>query len=138
MTVLVDTGPLVAYLNKDDPLHGQARRRVERVLTGEWGLPLSTDFVLDEGLTLLRRRPGRVALSQAFADYFLGSTDRRPAVQLRTTTPTLLREAVRIHFERYDRALSFTDATLVAHVQETRGVLASFDRGFDGLVPRAE
>lgn len=138
MTVVVDTGPLVAYLNKEDPLHKAAVPLMERIWTGAYGVPLSTDFVLDEGLTLLRRRPGRKELSKAFASLFFG--DGRPvaALQVRPTGSDVLREALRLHFEAYDRRLSFTDCTLAVHVQEASGVLASFDDGFDGIVPRVE
>lgn len=138
MTVLLDTGPLVAYLNREDPLHPRAVALVERALSGELGLPQSTDFVLDEGLTLLRRRPGRRELSSAFSSFFYGAEAHRPFLEMRATGPSMVKEAVATHLDLYERGLSFTDCTLIGHVRETGGVLASFDSGFEGVVPRVD
>ena len=136
MTVVLDTGPLVAALHLGDPLRPRALELLGQVWRGKFGVPVAPDTVLDEGLTLLRRRPGRADVSRAFCDYFLPEAGTPPLL-LRTTTSDLLKRAADLHFRFYDRALSFTDCTLLAHVEATGGVLATFDGGFAGLCPLA-
>lgn len=135
MSILIDTGPLAAYLNEGDRLHPRADAMFDRILAGQWGMPVSTDFVLDEGLTLLRRRPGKRTLSERFARLFLGDVEGQRMLHMLSTTPDLLDEARDVHFAHWDRGLSFTDATLVAHARHLDAVVATFDGGFDGLVP---
>lgn len=101
-------------------------------------MPVSTDFVMDEGLTLLRRRPGREELSRRFARLFLEpmAGGQRPLHML-STTPDVVREALDLHWKHYNVGLSFTDCTLIAHARRMDAVLLSFDGGFAGLVPVA-
>lgn len=134
MPVVVDTGPLIAYLNKDDPLHAVAAPLVERILGGAYGVPVTTEFVLAEGLTFLRRRPGRENLSRDFLDLVEPAPPARPKVLLRATPDDVRRDAVAIHFQHYARGLSFTDCSLVAHARRMDAVVATHEAGFEGLV----
>lgn len=132
MSVLIDTGVLVGYVHKADKHHARARALVDRLLEGTLGAALSSDYVLDEGLTLLRKNPGRRDVSEAFRDLMHG----RGAVLRRVATdePTL-DAALDLHFKMFDRGLSVTDCTLIAHAKRIGAKVATFDSEFHGVVP---
>ena len=127
--------PLVAYLNRQDPLHGRAVELVDRVLKGKHGVALSVDLVVSEGLTLLRRRPRRRDVSTAFPSLFRPHAGRSAVVQLRFTEPRLFDAAATLHFEHYDRGPSFVDCALAAHAASTRSHVATFDQRLARIVP---
>lgn len=59
-SILVDTGAWYAYMDKDDPDH----QLVADVLEEQYPFLLTTDFIADETLTLLRYRSGSHAAIQ--------------------------------------------------------------------------
>ena len=138
MTVVLDTSVLAAALNEQDPRHRGARALLSRILKGEFGKPITSEHVLDEGLTLLRKRPGRKDASARFAAFMFGDETGRAPVHLTTTTREDLWRARDLHFQQYERKLSFTDCVLVELAREHGAVIASYDQGFDGLVARVE
>lgn len=136
MTVIVDTGPLVARMNRDAPRHDRARSLMDLVQSGRYGVPILTDLVLDEGMTLLGRRPGLKNVSQGLADRFWGRVGPGPApFETRFTDKQAYQAATELHLSHYDQGLSFTDAALIVHARELDASVATFDRGFRGLVP---
>ena len=56
MTILVDTDWLVAFLDHRDARHADAQKAARTLFGGSWGAPLTTDYILDEALTLLMAR----------------------------------------------------------------------------------
>ncbi len=135
MSVVLDTGPLVAYVNEQDPLHDRAVELVEAALAGHLGTPVSTDYVLDEALTLLAKKVHREDVSRAFAAWAWGQApvERRP-FQLRWTDRAILREATEIHLSHFDQKLSVTDCTLIVHARRLGADVATFDGRFQGLI----
>ena len=118
---LLDTGPVVAYLNPDDPHHAQ----VEEVLTEFRGTLHTTGAVVTEAMHLLgRARNGPSAL----ADFIVYSDMRvYDACQ-----PPLITSAALL-MERYaDTPMDFADATLVllAERLDLREILTLDRRGF--------
>jgi predicted nucleic acid-binding protein len=136
VTIALDTSVLVAFLHSGDPSHKTAATIMRRVLAGKHGAPVTCDHVLDEGLTLLRRRPGREEVSRKFAALFYGDPKLPGFVRVRSLDPEATRRAVSLHFERYERGLSFTDCALVVLAQDLGCPVASFDAHFDGIVAR--
>lgn len=138
MTVVLDTSVLVALVHSREPRHDATRRFMGKVFRGELGQPVSSEYVLDEGLTLLRRRPGRPVVSRDFASYFFGDDEGPPPLRLVTSTQEDVHAAAELHFDRYDQELSFTDCVLATLAARLDAPVASFDRGFDGVVARVE
>ncbi len=136
MTVILDTSVLAAMLKSDDAQHDKARALMARILRGDLGTPVSSEHVLDEGLTLLRKRGGRRSVSLAFLELFTGTGSRPPPLHLLMTSREDLLRAAELHFRHYDRGLSMTDCVLAVLAQDLQAVVASFDGGFDGIVPR--
>ena len=136
MPVLMDTSVLAAFLNPRDENHARAKGLMREVMLGGHGTPISSDAVLAEGLTLLRRRPGRRDVSTRFAGIFAADGVLAPIVRLRRATAEELDRAVAFHFSHYDRQLSITDCLLLGLAADMSAPIASFDEGFDGLVER--
>lgn len=132
MTILIDTGVLVAWLNTADGRHDQGRALMARILGGEFGVPIIIDHVIDETLTLLMSRKAPVDVSQALAAELFAR--QLPRWQLRQTTLDDLQEAVEIHLKHHERGLSITDCALILHTTQLRATLATFDSGFKGIV----
>lgn len=118
---LVDTGPLVAYLDASDPDHEQ----VSAVMDGFSGRSVTTPAVITEAMYFLgTARGGARALATL--------VDRSAMTVYDTCQPPDLREAARL-MERYsDTPMDFADATLVllAEVLEIVEVLTLDRRGF--------
>lgn len=138
MTLVLDTSVLAAFLHAGDPHHAQARAIIRRVLAGKHGAPVTCDHVLDEGLTLLRRRPGREDISRRFAAMFFGDPNLPGFLRIHPFDADTTRRALALHFERYERGLSFTDCALVVLARELDSPVASFDAHFDGIVERVK
>jgi uncharacterized protein len=106
-SVLLDTGPVVAFLRSQSPHHASCRAAFE----AEEGRFVSTEAVLTEAAYLVSRLPGGVP---SCLDFFL-----RLPVRLVPMTPDLLVRC-RDLTERYaDVPMDFADATLVAVAEET-------------------
>lgn len=137
MSVLVDTGVIVAHLNQRDPRHDAARAAMKAVFAGRRGRAFASDYVLDEAVTLARRRTKSHAVAMSVADFILGRRDFRPFFEVLMVTGPVFRSALQV-FERYhDKDLSFTDATSIALIEKRHiDHILTFDADFEGIVPR--
>lgn len=130
MVVLIDTGVLVGAIARNDEHHARCQRILDQVLDGQHGALVTTDHVLSEGLTLLRRRPANLDVSRGFADLLLGP---KPAFRMRWTDEATMRHAVTLHLKLYPRRLSLVDCTLLAHAEQLGASIATIDAQFAGL-----
>ncbi|HEX9709421.1 MAG TPA: PIN domain-containing protein [Candidatus Thermoplasmatota archaeon] len=138
MTVLLDTGLIYAFLNREDANHREAKDLVHRIGRRAFGAPFVTDHVVDELFTLVRARTRSPQL-EAAARRFLPLPDP----QVHGLVPlslggAALRKAWEV-FDRYrDQRISFTDATLIVTLKELHmDMLATFDDRLRKLVPCA-
>lgn len=92
--------------------------------------------MLDEGLTLLMRRSGRPEVSRDFAAFFMVDETHPPPLTRHQVISDQVDRAVDLYFERYRRQLSLTDRVLIVLSRYLDATVASFDAGFDGIVPR--
>jgi predicted nucleic acid-binding protein len=118
---LVDTGPLVAYLDSTDPHHEQVSSLLDRFTGGA----ITTPAVITEAMYLVG---GTAAGAQALAEFVARSS---MTIYDMCQPPDLL-EAARM-MERYeDTPMDFADATLLllAEVLEVFDVLTLDRRGF--------
>jgi predicted nucleic acid-binding protein len=135
MTAIIDTGPLAGLANSRDPQHFRSKRLLHQVFTGQYGTPVSLDLVLLEGLTLIQKRRPDIRISHLYASYFHGAQAKHePPLKMRSSGD-LIELATENHFRYFDRGLSTVDAALLALTQMTNGVLITFDKAFEGLVP---
>jgi predicted nucleic acid-binding protein len=78
VSVLLDTGVLVAFVHADDPLHAKARRAIVAASDGKWGRPWTSDYILAEAFNLLRQRIRREEVADRLTALVFG----RPGVPL--------------------------------------------------------
>jgi len=139
MSVFVDTGVFYAHHDEDAPRHEAARTAFDELLSGEYGPLYTNDYVLDEVVTLTRKRTGSFAASKTIADRILGRGAFPTVVDVQYVTRPVVTAALDV-YERYDdHDLSFTDGVVVATC-ETAGIdrVCSFDDDFGGVVDRLD
>lgn len=135
MTILIDTGVFYAFLVRGDEHHEQAVELVRALGEGQHGVPLTSDYVVDEVMTLIRKRQDPPELEVRARRLLPFPEPGLPGLGLATVSPQQVRETMET-FERYrDQGLSFTDAShLVLMDRYEIDRLATFDTGFEGLV----
>jgi uncharacterized protein len=112
MRIFVDTSAWFALNSRKDQHHQHARDFITSIKTGPV-LFLTTDYIVDETLTLLRFK-----ISHREAVSFLRVLSRSPRIAYEQVTPDHLKRAEAI-FSRYrDKPWSFTDCVSFAFMEE--------------------
>ena len=101
-SILVDTGAWYAYMDKDDPDH----KAVSEILESHFPFLLTSNFIVDETLTLLRYRHGRHAAVKFGELVFSGELSRFEYI-----TKKDQERAWQLFLKYDDHCLSFTDCT---------------------------
>lgn len=139
MSVFVDTGVFYAHHDTDAARHDDAVTAFDELLDGAYGQPYTSDYVLDETVTLTRVRTGSLEAADTVASRVLGEAPFPEVFEIVNVGPDDLRASLET-FRRYDdHDLSFTDATTVT-LCDSHGIDAvlSFDADFDGLLDRVD
>jgi predicted nucleic acid-binding protein len=124
--IYVDTSAWLAISDVRDGHHAAAIRTHSELLTGRFGRLITTDYVLDETLTLLRKRVGREPVKR-----FVLGLDASPSAQPIWVTPEHYRMAREMFLEQGATTWSFTDCTSFVIMRELGIRTAfSFDRDF--------
>ena len=139
MSVLLDTGVLFAFLNAEDDLHARAVRWMQAVGEGRHGAPYVSDFVVAELFTLIRIRTRNAKLERAARSLLPLPEPALPGLRLLAVGPERLQAVADLYDQHRDRALSFTDASLLV-LRTAYGLdrIATFDRRLAGLAPTLE
>lgn len=133
MAVFVDTGVFVALNNTIDNHHSRSKELFKQALKGDFGRIFTSDYVIDEAVTVAVARTKTPKLAVDLGMYILESP--------RITKLWVGQDSFKQAWEKFvllkDKRLSFTDCTSIALI-EMRAIkqIMSFDCGFDGLVPR--
>ena len=118
---LIDTGPMVAYLDRTDPNHAE----IVACLDDFTGQLVTTSAVITESMHFVTRYP---AGPRHLADFVAASG----LAVFDFTQPPLLRETVPLMEKYSDTPMDFADATLVLLGEELgiREILTLDRRGF--------
>ena len=106
--IFVDTTAFYALEVEDDVNHEKARKfLLDEIRTGKYGIMITSNYIIDETLTLLRIRQG-VDVALKFYDKVKGSK----SIRIVWVNEGIFNEALKI-FQRNDGKLrwSFTDCT---------------------------
>jgi predicted nucleic acid-binding protein len=125
--IFVDTSAWYALEVEDDENHPPALIMRERLRRGRFGALLTSDYVLDEVVTLLRTRES-VEASFRFAENVL----RSRAVSVVWIDRPIFDAALKLLKDRPDKRWSFTDCTSFV-IMSQLGVSEAFafDRNFE-------
>jgi predicted nucleic acid-binding protein len=139
MSIIIDTGVFYAVQNERSTDHDTAKKALSRVISGEFGTPYTTDYVYDETLTLVRSRTNSFREASTAGNRILGRNGFPDVIDMITVSGEFFDSSITA-FERYhDHALSFTDASTVALVEEHDfDAVLAFDDDFDGIVRRLD
>lgn len=139
MTVLLDSGVVLAFLNADDVRHSEALELISRIGQREFGQPIVTDHVIDELFVLVRVRTRSAALEESLRRFLPLPTPALQGLKSVSLGTTVLEPAWEVFRKFRDQHLSFTDASLVVTMKVLGGdCLATFDGRLARLVPHAE
>ncbi|MBI3022101.1 MAG: PIN domain-containing protein [Thaumarchaeota archaeon] len=128
--IFVDTTFWVGDADANDDFHASAHLGIDAIRKGEAAMALTTDFVLDETVTILGKRKGFGAANAAKVGQNLLSSPRVFAVYV---DEALMNEALK-RFPEFNGKLSFTDVISLV-VMSRYGVreIFSHDKDFDGI-----
>jgi hypothetical protein len=112
--VFVDTGGWMACADSADPAHASCRAARDGALEAGQTL-ITTDFVIDETLTLMRFRLGLVA-----AHAWWQQIDGSARLRWERIESDRFERARHLFFQYRDKDLSFTDCTSIAVMRELK------------------
>lgn len=126
-SLFIDAGAWYALFHQRDKYHQQARAFFES-LKGQSIRLVTSDYIFDEALTLLRYHAG-YPIARQFGEHF-----RQSKVICETITPEVQENAWQIFLDYDDQEFSFTDCTSFAimrmkHIQD----VFTFDAHFQVL-----
>ncbi|AGB17210.1 putative nucleic acid-binding protein, contains PIN domain [Halovivax ruber XH-70] len=139
MSVFIDTGVFFAQHDEAAPRHPKATEAMSSVLGGTFGQPYTSDYVIDETITLTRKRSGSYEAALTAGQRILGLEGYPDHIQTIQITTELFEHSLKTFRQYSDHELSFTDACTIAVVEkyDIDSVL-SFDDDFDGIVERID
>jgi uncharacterized protein len=124
--IFIDTSAWYAAEVEDDVNHEAACKFLSNIALGKHGVSITTDYVLDEALTLLRSRRD---LASAIA--FIDKIRKSKSVRVFWIDEGLFEKALIIFQKSSDKSWSFTDCTSFALMQELSVSEAfTFDKHF--------
>ncbi|OLS22115.1 MAG: hypothetical protein HeimC3_32570 [Candidatus Heimdallarchaeota archaeon LC_3] len=136
MSIFIDTGYFVSVVNKDDENHQRSKDLSKDILSGEYGIRYTSDYILDEAISLTWRQTKRKDLVTQVFQMFSG---KEAIVNVLLILEKHI-EPIWEKFLRYStiqKPLSFTDCSTLILIEEKKiDHLQSFDEEFDGLVSK--
>ncbi len=116
----------VSAIDASDRLHSDGEAVLERLIAGHLPMAVTTDLVLDETLTILKRRGARIPAIQHIANDILSS----PLLRVVYVDEPLFRQSI-LDFGKYEQ-FSFTDAvSLTLMTRYKIREIYSHDQDFD-------
>lgn len=133
MPIFIDTGLFLALYDAEDAYHSRSKELFKDALTGSLGRIYTSDYIIDEAITIIMVRTKQHNLAAELGKYLIES----PRITKLTVDDDAFAEAWRIFQSLNDKFLSFTDCTSLALLEKHRlNQIMSFDHGFDGLAKR--
>lgn len=113
--IFVDTSAWFALLYEKAAQRPEATAAFEEIERGRFGMPVTSDYILDETFTLLRQRASLAHVTR-FAELLRNS----PSVRRLRVGETTFDESLKLMQSRPDKKWSFTDCTSFVLMRETR------------------
>jgi predicted nucleic acid-binding protein len=125
--IFVDTSAWYAIEVEDDLNHKAAHNFLTEIASGKFGIAITTDYVIDETLTLLRtRRDLASALS------FIAKVTKSKSIRVFWINEDLFQKTLEVFKKSNGKTWSFTDCTSFALMRELNIKEAfSFDKHFN-------
>ncbi|WRQ72884.1 MAG: PIN domain-containing protein [Methanosarcinales archaeon Met12] len=128
--IFIDTTFWFAHIVETDDMHQNALDEEDNIKSGRYGRPVTSDYVLDELATLLRREIETKRVHEKILGILAA-----PDIDVIFIGPALFSEGLKILREDDRRKFSMTDATSVALMLSKKiDTIASFDDHFTRYV----
>ena len=141
MSIFIDSGIFIAYINKRDEHHTSASHIIGDIMKNKYGAVFTSDMVFDETITFILYKTGDINRAIGIRDLILGNEEKDIPrfINFFFVDSELLEKSWNTFVKYADKRLSFTDCSTV-ELMKNRNInyLASFDGGFDGIVARVE
>lgn len=111
--IFVDTSAWYAVEVEDDVNHEKACKFLSLIASGKYGISITTDYVLDETLTLLRSRRDLTS-----ATTFMDKIKKSSSVHIFWVDENLFEKALNIFQKSNHKSWSFTDCTSFVLMRE--------------------
>ncbi len=111
--IFVDTSAWYASEVEDDVNHEKARKFLLEIASAKHGVAVTTDYVLDETLTLLQSKKG---LSVALT--FIGKVRKSQSIRTFWVSESIFEKALDIFKKTGESRWSFTDCTSFALMKD--------------------
>jgi uncharacterized protein len=111
--IFVDSSAWLAVADVRDGNHPAALAFHRKLLGGRAGRLITSDYILDETFTLMRKRAGGDCVRR-----FVSGLEASPSVQPIWVTPTQYQAALELFVGQGNRTWSFTDCTSFAIMRE--------------------
>ena len=122
----IDTTIWVSALDRADELHEDGKSVINAILQNKIHRAITSDYVLDETLTILKRRGIRPIEAVKVVNKIISS----PRIEVVFVEEEVFTDALEL-FAKYER-LSFTDSTTLAIMQRHKiNTIYSHDTDFD-------
>ena len=134
--IFFDTGFFYALKFKKDPNHAKANKMLKEISQKKFGSQLTSDYIIDELMTLTWNRTKNQKLISEIWEYFVPPTSICNVIQIS------MDDLFQIYDKFYKllegkKFLSFTDCSILVLMEKLNiKYLASFDSNFDGLAIR--
>ncbi len=139
MSVFIDAGIFIAYVNEKDKLHAEATGLIYDITENKHGAAFTSNAVFDEAVTFLLYKTGDVRNAVRVRDLIIGNKEKDipQFMNLLFVDKEVLDKGWNIFVKYANKKLSFTDCTTI-ELMNSKDIeyLASFDGGFDGIVSR--
>lgn len=135
--ILIDTNIYVAFMNKRDQDHKQAKELVNKMLSGEFGIRFTISEVFSEAATLIYRRTKSKEIVKRAWDVMYSSDHAWGQMVIIGKDDIVKAWEIFQKFASPKESLSFVDCLLIA-IAQSLGVptIMSFDDEFDGILDR--
>jgi len=111
--IFVDTSAWYASEVEDDINHAKARKFLSEIAAGKHGAAVTTDYVLDETLTLLQSKKG-LSISMTVVDKIRKSK----SIRIFWVSESIFEKALNIFRKTKNSPWSFTDCTSFALMKD--------------------
>lgn len=139
MSVFIDSGVFIAYINKRDEHHDSASHIIGDIMENKYGVAFTSDMVFDETITFILYKTGDFNRAISVRDLILGNEEKDIPrfINLFFVDGELFEKSWDTFVKYADKRLSFTDCSTIELMRNKNiKYLASFDGGFDGIVAR--
>jgi predicted nucleic acid-binding protein len=139
MSIFIDTGVFIGYVNEKDKNHDVAVNLLDGIMMNRYRSPFTSDYIFDEAVTVALYRTKDIRKAIDVGDLIVGNEEKGLTrfINILSVSKSIFNEAWKLFLKYPDKMLSFTDCASIALIKGREiDCIASFDKDFEGIVNR--